>query len=92
MELVKKHNDFEGIIKQTKTEPDFDYKEIEEIFLHPEFSNDYKIEFGQLQKEKILDFLCNQRDFSKERVENALKKLETKMDFSAKQSRLSAWS
>ncbi|HLD59095.1 MAG TPA: flap endonuclease-1 [archaeon] len=91
LQLVQKYSSFEEIISHTKFTPDFDYKEIEEIFLRPEFSENYKIEFKNLQKEKILDFLCNEHSFSNERVQNALKKLEAKIDFSAKQSRLSSW-
>ncbi|MDD5148764.1 MAG: flap endonuclease-1 [Candidatus ainarchaeum sp.] len=92
LSLVKKFDSFEGIIRETKFEPDFDYKEIERVFLNPQYSENFKIEFRQLQREKILSFLCGEHDFSKERVESALKKLEAKIDFSAKQSRLSSWS
>jgi flap endonuclease-1 len=92
LNLVKKFDSFESILKETNYEPDFDYKQIEEIFLNPKFSEDFKIEFRPMQKEKILSFLCDEHDFSKERVENALGKIEERVDFSAKQSRLGAWS
>ncbi|MDD5162739.1 MAG: flap endonuclease-1 [Candidatus ainarchaeum sp.] len=91
LQLVKKFSSFEEIIKETKHEPDFDYRGIEEIFLHPKFSEDFKIEFKPMQKEKIMSFLCDERDFSRERVENALNKIVERVDFSAKQSRLSSW-
>lgn len=91
LQLVKKFSSFEEITKETGFEPDFDYKEIEKIFLEPKYSADFKIEFRPVQKEKIIDFLCIEHNFSAERVENALKKLEEKTDFNSKQSRLGQW-
>ncbi|MBN1941006.1 MAG: flap endonuclease-1 [Candidatus Diapherotrites archaeon] len=91
LQLVQKFDSFEDIIKETSHTPDFDYKEIEQIFLNPPFSEDYKIEFKSPNTEKIKEFLCEEHAFSKERVESALKKIEAKLDFSAKQTRLGAW-
>jgi flap endonuclease-1 len=91
LQLVKKHNSFEEIIKETKHEPGFDYKEIEEIFLKPEFNENYEIKFSQPQREKIIEFLCGEHDFSRERVESALGKLAEKLEEKGEQSRLGQW-
>lgn len=89
--LVKKHESFEGIVKETGFEPQFDYREVEKIFLSPPFSPDFKIEFISPQKEKVKEFLCEQHGFSVERVENALKKLEATSSEKGSQSRLDKW-
>lgn len=91
LQLVQKHKSFEEIIKETKHEPEFDYREIEEIFLHPNATDKYEIKFSLPQKEKILSFLCEEHDFSEERVSNALQKLEEKIAEKGEQSRLSQW-
>jgi len=91
LRLVKSNDSFEGIIEETGHAPDFDFKEIEQIFLKPPFAQDYKIEFGSPDREAIFSMLCDEHNFSKERVESALNKLEKKADFSSKQSRLSNW-
>jgi flap endonuclease-1 len=91
LQLVQKHEKFEEIIKETKHEPEFDYREIEEIFLHPNATDKYEIKFSLPQKEKILSFLCEEHDFSVERVENALSKLEEKAQEKGEQSRLNQW-
>ncbi len=91
LQLVQKHNSFEEIIKETKHKPDFDYKQIEEIFLKPQFTVEYNIEFKPPEKGKVKEFLCEKHDFSEERVENALNKLAEKASEKGEQSRLGQW-
>jgi len=47
---------------------------IRDIFLHPDVINDYQIEFRGPDTEGIIRFLCVEREFSRERVVNALKR------------------
>lgn len=47
---------------------------IRDIFLHPDVVNDYEIEFRGVDIEGIIRFLCDEREFSRERVVNALKR------------------
>ncbi len=89
--LVKKHDSFEDIIKDTKHEPDFDYRKIEKIFMEPMKTDAYTIEFGEPDKDKILEFLCDKHDFSKERVGNTIDKLTEKMNEKGSQQDLSKW-
>lgn len=89
--LVKKHDSFYGIVKETGFEPSFDFQEVEGVFLKPAFTENYKIEFSAPQKEKVKEFLCEQHGFNVERVENALKKLEATSSEKGLQSRLSSW-
>lgn len=91
LQLVQKHKSFWEIIKETGHRPEFDYREIEEIFLHPNATDKYEIKFALPQKEKILSFLCEEHDFSVERVESALSKLEEKALEKGEQSRLNQW-
>jgi flap endonuclease-1 len=91
LQLVKKFGSFEEIIKETKFEPSFDYREVEEIFLHPRFSGDYEIKFRQPKSEEIKSFLVEEHDFGAERVENALKKLGERAEEKGRQSRLAQW-
>ncbi|MFH1240433.1 MAG: flap endonuclease-1 [Candidatus Diapherotrites archaeon] len=91
VKLVQENNSFEDIIKATNHTPDFDYKEIEELFMKPEFTDDYKIEFNSPDKDAIIKFLCTEHDFSEERVSSALKKIETKLEETGTQSTLDAW-
>jgi flap endonuclease-1 len=55
---------------------DFDWKEIFELFKRPEVKKNFSYDFKPLDKEKIVELLCHEHDFSEERVLNALEKLE----------------
>ncbi|MBN2067776.1 MAG: flap endonuclease-1 [Candidatus Diapherotrites archaeon] len=91
LKLVQEHEKFEGIIKATGHDPEFDYREIEEIFLNPESTKGYEIKFTLPEKDKILSFLCGEHDFSEERVQSALAKLEERAREKGQQSRLGQW-
>jgi len=52
---------------------------IRDIFLHPDVVNDYEIEFCGADIEGIIRFLCDEREFSRERVVNALKRAYEKL-------------
>lgn len=90
LKLVKENNSFEEIIKQTGFEPEFDYKEIEEIFLNPEINKEYELKFDAPQEEKIISFLVEEHDFNEERAKNALKKF-SENDLEKAQSRINRW-
>lgn len=91
LQLVQKHSSFEEIIRKTKHQPLFDHEEIEELFMHPHFTEKYEIKFGLPDREKIKKFLCEEHDFSVERVESALNKISEKMGEKGAQSRLGQW-
>ncbi len=91
IDLVKEFDSFEEIIKHTKFEPEFDYHEIEDIFLNKDVTKDYEIKFNPPQVDKIVEFLCKEHDFSEDRVRNALGKISEKSQEKGTQSRLSSW-
>jgi flap endonuclease-1 len=47
---------------------------IREIFLHPDVTDDYTVDFGPPDPGGIIRFLCDQREFSRERVQAALER------------------
>jgi flap endonuclease-1 len=91
LKLVKENDSFEEIIKETKFEPEFDFSEVEKIFLEPEYNEDYRIEFSSPDREKVNELLCETHQFSKERVKNTLDKLEKKLEEKGQQSSLGKW-
>jgi len=91
LDLVKKFDSFEEIVSSTEHEPDFDYKDIEKIFLEPRVQKEYDLKFELPDKEGIKHFLCDERSFSEERVEKAIERIKVKMEQKGEQSRLNAW-
>jgi flap endonuclease-1 len=62
------------------------YKEIRRIFLEPDVTDDFSVEWGTMVKDEIKAYLCNERDFSEARVEGSLKKLDMVRDTKAQTS------
>ncbi len=91
LKLVKENDSFEEIIKKTEFKPEFDFKEVEKIFLEPEYNEEFEIKFKTPEKEKVTELLCEKHQFSKERVLNTLKKLEEKLEEKGQQSSLGNW-
>jgi len=72
LKLVKKHDSFEEILKELNIE--MEWSEVENLFLNPdvtEIESGLKIE--SVQKSELIDFMVSY-GFSRERVENAVKK------------------
>ncbi|NMA44440.1 MAG: flap endonuclease-1 [Candidatus Diapherotrites archaeon] len=93
LKLVQKFDDFDDIIKETKYEPDFDYKKIENVFLNPVSFNisEKDIQPKEMDKDKIIEFLVERHDFSRERVEKTLNTYLDKKSEKEKQKNLGAW-
>ncbi|MEM0360765.1 MAG: flap endonuclease-1 [Candidatus Diapherotrites archaeon] len=91
LELAKKHSSFEAILAETKAQPQFDYNEIMELFLHPKTTENYSIKFSPPDAEGIKKLLCEEHSFSTERVEKAIERIKLKTEQKGKQSKLGAW-
>ena len=52
-------------------------EEIREFFLNPPVTDEYEIKFKEPDEEKIIEYLCEEHDFSRERVEKAVEKLKS---------------
>ena len=66
-----------------------DINEIRKIFLEPHSVKTDNIVHKEIEKEKLISFLCQDRDFSQQRVKNKLDELE-KMEINRSQS-LDRW-
>lgn len=78
LKLVKKFgHDFESLFSEAKWDDffDFSWRNVMDLILNMEVTDDYKIEFGQIDKTRILKILVENHDFSRERVEEQLDKV-----------------
>lgn len=77
LKLIQKHKKLENIEKIKDQLAEIPYEEIREIFLSPSVTSLDKtdIQFGNADKEKIIGYLCDEKNFSVERVNSYLEKL-----------------
>jgi len=73
LELVKQRKTLDKIIEEIQF--DGESEAIFNLFKHPNITNKYDIEFKQIDENKVKKILCDEHDFSEERVENALKRV-----------------
>jgi len=77
LKLIKQNGNVENVLSILGGEnvPTFEeIKEIRKIFLKPDVTDDYTLEWSAPDNDKILKILCDEHHFSIERVEPVLKK------------------
>jgi len=98
IQLVKMYKQpaliFDAVSRMAKDgkipEPEFDWKDIFEIFRKPDVTKEYEIKFRDIDTKKVKELLCKEHDFSEERVDNAVERI-TKQKTSASQKDLKKW-
>ncbi len=85
---IKTYGDVFKAMNALKVEQE-NIEEIRNFFLNPPVTDEYSLRFGTPDEEKIIEFLCEEHDFSRGRVEKAVEKLKAGMQ--ASQSTLERW-
>jgi len=74
--LIKKYGSLEKALKHIgKAEFPVEPDEIRKIFLNPKTSDNYDVNWGEIDVEGVVAFLCDERDFSEERVRKAINRV-----------------
>ncbi len=66
------------------------YESVKEFFLHPDVTDDYVLKWNRPDDQHVMEFLCDEHDFSRERVEKVLERLSFAYNSSSQMS-LSQW-
>jgi flap endonuclease-1 len=69
----------------------FGYEEFEEFFLDPPVTDEYSLNWRAPDEEGVINFLCSERDFSPERVKNALERIKSGIEKGRSQFSLDKW-
>jgi flap endonuclease-1 len=91
LNLLREYGSAERALKDKGIEAKFDLAEIKELFLRHRTTSSYELEWKPPAGEKVIEFLCEERDFSRDRVKKALEKFETFFSKTRLQSSLDAW-
>jgi flap endonuclease-1 len=92
LKLVKEHGSLEKALPHIKN-AEFPVKPqtIKEIFLHPNVSDNYEIEWRKPDEEAVIDFICRERDFSENRVRKALERMQKGTEELKSKTTLEKW-
>jgi len=75
LKLVKEKKNLDNVLKEIEWVSENDPHEIYNFFLHPKVKENYEIQFGDIDKEKVKRIMVDEHDFSEERIESNLSKL-----------------
>jgi flap endonuclease-1 len=90
LKLIKQHGSLDNFPPELKSKLTEDYEEVRNIFLRPPVTEDYTLEYGELQEEELMHFLCEERDFTRDRVETIVERMK-KFYTHESQMRLEKW-
>jgi flap endonuclease-1 len=89
LKLIKKHGSIGNAIPHIKN-ASFPHpiEEIRELFLHPRTTEEYLLEWKEPDVAGIIDFLCDEHNFSQKRVMNAIQKMQKGLELKAARTTL----
>jgi len=91
LEAVKQGKTIEKVAKEMNTTIEVEPQQLRNIFLKPNVTTNYKIEFKKPNPEKITEILVEKNDFSKQRIQNSINKLIKFSETKNTQSKLDNW-
>ena len=93
LKAIEEFGSLKAILEQKKLEadPTLDVDAIRDIFLNPKTTDDYRLEWGSINGNAVKEILCGSFDFSPERIEAALQRIEKETKELKKQSSLEKW-
>ncbi len=91
LKLVREAQDLQVLARVAGWDFPVPPEEVAKLFLEPKVTDDYVLKWSAPDREGIIRFLCDEFQFSRERVTNALERLEKAHRTAMKQSTLEAW-
>jgi len=76
LKLVREYGSANLVLKEKAISMDVSVDEVRALFLNPRITEQYEVKRKQLSKEKIIRLLVDGHDFSPERVQAALKRID----------------
>jgi flap endonuclease-1 len=87
LKLLRKHGRLEDLPPEIRDRLTPDIDTIRDLYLHPPATDNYTLEEKPVQEEELIRFLCDERSFSRERVETVI----TRMRMARGQRSLKDW-
>jgi flap endonuclease-1 len=87
LKLLRKHGHLEDLPPEIRDQLTSDIDAIRDLYLNPPATDKYSLEEKPVQEQELIRFLCDERSFSRERVETMI----TRMRGARGQRRLSDW-
>lgn len=76
VKLIRENGRLEKVLEKDpsiKIEPN--YNRVRDIFINPNVTSNYSLKWSKPDEDKIVSFLCGERDFSEDRVRKAVSRM-----------------
>jgi flap endonuclease-1 len=91
LSLIKKYGELEHLPDEIRLKiENQNYMAVRTFFLQPYVTSDYDLRYAELDENELYRFLCDQRDFSRDRVETVIRRMNSFYG-NSKQSELKDW-
>ena len=80
IKMIREYGKLEDVTQIQEQLETIDYNAIRKIFLEPEVARVDKIEFGEVKYDGIINYLSNERSFSRDRVNSSLNRLKKSLE------------
>jgi len=90
LKLVKEHKALDNLLTAVEFPGEIDIERVYNFFLNPPYAENYKLQPKEPDRGKLVKFMVDEHDFSQERMEKVVDKLQESYGKS-KQSSLSGW-
>jgi len=89
--LIQKHGEIENLPDDVRSKIETqDYEAVRKFFLQPQLTSDYTLRYTELDEDGLYHFLCDQRDFSRDRVETVIQRMKA-FHKTKRQTELKSW-
>ena len=75
LKLLRKHGRLEDLPAEVREQLTPDIDAIRDLYLHPPATDNYSLDEKPVQEEELIRFLCDERSFSRERVETVITRM-----------------
>jgi len=75
LKLLRKHGRLEDLPPEIRDRLTPDIDALRDLYLHPPATDNYTLEEKSVQEEELVRFLCDERSFSRERVETVIARM-----------------
>ncbi len=75
LKLIRKHGRLEDLPSETREQLTPDADAIRDLYNHPPATDNYTLDEKPLQEEELIRFLCDERSFSRERVDTVITRM-----------------
>ena len=78
LKLIKKHGKLDELPAEIREKLPDTIDQIRELYQNPDVTDDYSVEGGELQEDALIDFLCDEKNFSTKRVQTLINRMRVK--------------